>query len=106
MDVAKYADTHGYDKDKLRGNAWPYRDYVIRSFNEDKPYSRFVQEQIAGDVFGADEATGFLVASAVLLPGQIGKDEESKRLAWQDELDEMIVGTSATFMGLTIGCGW
>jgi hypothetical protein len=44
LDVVKYADTHGYDKDKLRPNAWPYRDYVIKSFNDDKPYSRFVQE--------------------------------------------------------------
>jgi hypothetical protein len=46
LDVVKYADTHGYDKDKLRPNAWPYRDYVIKSFNDDKPYSRFVQEQL------------------------------------------------------------
>lgn len=50
LDVVHYADTHGYDKDKLRENIWPYRDYVIRAFNEDKPYSRFVREQIAGDV--------------------------------------------------------
>ena len=48
LDVVHYADTHGYDKDKLRPNAWPYRDYVIRAFNEDKRYSRFVKEQIAG----------------------------------------------------------
>ena len=50
LDVVHYGDTHGYDKDKPRPNAWPYRDYVIRAFNEDKPYARFVQEQIAGDV--------------------------------------------------------
>ena len=50
LDVAKYADTCGYDKDKLRPNAWPYRDYVIRSFNLDKPFGRFAEEQIAGDV--------------------------------------------------------
>jgi hypothetical protein len=48
LDVAKYADTCGYDKDKLRPNAWPYRDYVIRSFNSDKPYDQFIKEQIAG----------------------------------------------------------
>ncbi len=49
LDVAHYADTHGYDKDKPRPNAWPYRDYVIRSLNSDKPWDRFIQEQIAGD---------------------------------------------------------
>ncbi len=104
LDVVRYADTHGFEVNTPRDNAWHYRDYVIRSLNEDKPYNQFVREQIAGDVFGADAATGFLVASAVLLPGQIGADDESKRLARQDALDEIIVGTSNTILGLTIGC--
>lgn len=104
LDLVRYADTHGFEVNTPRPNAWPYRDYVIRAFNDDKPYDQFVKEQLAGDQFDADEATGFLVAAAVLLPGQIGKDEASKRLARQDALDEMIVGTSATFLGLTIGC--
>ena len=50
LDVVHYGESHGYDKDKPRRNAWPYRDYVIRAFNEDKPYARFVEEQLAGDV--------------------------------------------------------
>ena len=50
LDVVHYGETHGYDKDQPRPMAWPYRDYVIRSFNADKPYARFVQEQVAGDV--------------------------------------------------------
>jgi hypothetical protein len=104
LDVIRYADTHGFEVNTPRDNAWPYRDYVIRAFNEDKPYDQFVLEQLAGDTMHADEATGFLVAAAVLLPGQIGKDEESKRLARQDELDEIIQGTGATLLGLTIGC--
>ena len=104
LDVVRYADTHGFEVNTPRENAWPYRDYVIKAFNEDKPYDQFVREQIAGDAFQVDAATGFLVASAVLLPGQIGADEESKRLARQDELDEMVVGTGATFLGLSIGC--
>ncbi|MBC8356203.1 MAG: DUF1553 domain-containing protein [Planctomycetes bacterium] len=104
LDVIRYADTHGFEVNTPRENAWPYRDYVIRSFNEDKPYDHFIVEQLAGDALQADDATGFLVAAAVLLPGQIGKDEESKRLARQDALDEMIQGTSATLLGLTIGC--
>lgn len=104
LDVVRYADTHGFEVNTPRPNAWPYRDYVIAAFNEDKPYDQFVTEQLAGDLFGQDAATGFLVAAAALLPGQIGKDEASMRLARQDELDEMIVGTTATFMGLTVGC--
>ncbi|MEX0678800.1 MAG: DUF1553 domain-containing protein [Pirellulales bacterium] len=104
LDVVRYADTHGFEVNTPREHAWPYRDYVIRAFNDDKPYDRFVFEQLAGDAVGEDAATGFLVAAAVLLPGQIGADDESKRLARQDAIDEIIVGTSATFLGLTIGC--
>jgi len=104
LDVVRYADTHGFEVNTQRDHAWPYRDYVIRSFNEDKPYDRFLSEQLAGDALGADEATGFLVAAAVLLPGQIGQDDASKRLARQDALDEMIGGTSSAMLGLTLAC--
>ncbi len=104
LDIVRYADTHGFEVNTARPNAWRYRDYVINAFNHDKPYDQFVREQIAGDVYDEDAATGFLVAAPVLLPGQIGKDAASKRLARQDSLDEMVVGTSATFLGLTLGC--
>ncbi len=104
LDVVRYADTHGFEVNTSRDNAWPYRDYVIRALNEDRPYDQFIREQIAGDLFGEDAATGFLVASAVLLPGQIGADDASKRLARQDALDEIIVGTSSSILGMTIGC--
>lgn len=104
LDVVRYADTHGYEVNTPRPNAWPYRDYVIQAFNEDKPYNNFIVDQLAGDATGEDAATGFLVAAAALLPGQIGKDEPSKRLARQDALDEIVIGTSATFLGLTVGC--
>jgi hypothetical protein len=67
LDIVHYGDSHGYDKDQPRPNAWPYRDYVIRAFNQDKPYTRFVQEQLAGDVLHPDsadaiQATGFIAA--------------------------------------------
>ena len=67
LDVVHYGETHGYDKDKMRPHAWPYRDYVIRSFNADKPYTRFIHEQIAGDVLfpgtvDGIEALGFIAA--------------------------------------------
>jgi len=104
LDVVRYADTHGFEVNTPRPHAWPYRDYVIRALNEDKPYDQFIVDQLAGDTTGEDAATGFLVAAAVLLPGQIGKDDISKRLARQDSLDEIIVGTTATFVGVTLGC--
>ena len=104
LDIVRYADTHGFEVNTPRPNAWPYRDYVIRAWNEDKPYNKFILDQLAGDSTGEDTATGFLVAAAALLPGQIGADAASKRLARQDSLDEIIVGTTATFLGLTVGC--
>ena len=104
LDLVRYADTHGYEVNTERPNAWPYRDYVIRAFNEDKPYDQFIFEQLAGDTVGQDTATGFLVAAPALLPGQIGKDDASKRLARQDALDEIIVSTGETFLGISIGC--
>ena len=104
LDLVRYADTHGYEVNTERPNAWPYRDYVIEAFNQDKPYDQFVFEQLAGDTVGMDAATGFLVAAPALLPGQIGQDDASKRLARQDALDEIIVGTGETFLGISIGC--
>lgn len=104
LDVVRYADTHGFEVNTERPNAWPYRDYVIQAFNGDKPYNQFVREQIVGDKLGEDAATGFLVTASVLLPGQIGQDEPSKRLARQDSLDEIVVNLGQTFLGLSIGC--
>jgi hypothetical protein len=104
LDLVRYADTHGFEVNTERPNAWPYRDYVIRAFNSDTPYPQFVREQIAGDALGQDAATGFLVTASVLLPGQIGKDDASKRLARQDSLDEIVVNVGQTFLGVSIGC--
>ena len=104
LDVVRYADTHGFEVNTERPNAWPYRDYVIRAFNNDVPYDRFIKEQIVGDAMGADAATGFLVTASVLLPGQIGKDDQSKRLARQDSIDEIVMNIGQTFLGLSIGC--
>jgi Protein of unknown function (DUF1553)/Protein of unknown function (DUF1549) len=104
LDVVRYADTHGFEVNTERPHAWPYRDHVIRSFNKDTPYNRFVEEQIVGDRIGADAATGFLITASVLLPGQIGADDVSKRLARQDALDEIVVNVGQTFLGLSVGC--
>ena len=104
LDVIRWAETWGFETNSPRSNAWRYRDWVIESLNADKPYDRFIFEQIAGDQAGADAATGFLVAGPANLPGQIGKDIESMRQARQDELDEVIKTVSAAFLGLTAGC--
>ena len=104
IDVVRYADTHGFEVNTERPNAWPYRDYVIRAFNKDTPYDRFIKEQIIGDALGEDAATGFLITASVLLPGQIGKDAASIRLARQDSLDEMVNNIGQTFLGLSVGC--
>lgn len=111
LDVARYADTAGYDKDKLRPNAWPYRDYVIRSFNTDKPYSRFLQEQIAGDRLFPGEPDGIL-GLGFLAAGPwdwIGHAEvpESKidgKIARHTDRDEMVSATLNTFCSVTIQC--
>jgi hypothetical protein len=104
LDVVRYADTHGYEVNTERPNAWPYRDYCIAAFNADLPYDRFIREQIAGGKPGKEASTGFLVTAAVLLPGQIGKDDVSMRAARQDALNDIIVNTSDAVLGLTVGC--
>jgi hypothetical protein len=104
LDVIRYADTHGFEVNTPRENSWPFRDYVIKSLNEDKPFDRFIVEQVAGDQLGVDSATGFLVAAPAVLPGQVGKDEPSIRQARVDELHEVIVSVGSGVLGLTIGC--
>ena len=111
LDVVHYGETHGYDKDQPRRNAWPFRDYVIRSFNEDKPYSRFVQEQLAGDVLFPDtrdgfEALGFIAAGPWDLIGHV-EVPESKidgKVARHLDRDDMVANTIQTFNSLTVQC--
>ncbi len=104
LDVIRWAETVGFETNLARANAWPYRDWLIQSLNEDKPYDRFIYEQVAGDMVGQDAALGFLVSGPANLPGQIGRDEEAMRQARQDELDEVIRTVSQGFFGLTVTC--
>lgn len=104
LDVARYADSGGYEQDFTYANAWRYRDYVIRAFNEDKPYDRFVREQIAGDELdqpGYDSliATGFHRVGATV--GFREKDNPQYRFTY---LDDMIGTTTRAFLGLTVSC--
>jgi len=104
LDVIRWAETVGFETNNVRPNAWPYRDWVINAFNDDKPYDQFVFEQIAGDTVGKDAALGFLVAGPANLPGQIGRDEAAMRNARQDELDEVLRTVGQGVLGLTVGC--
>ena len=102
LDVVRFAESHGFEMNRLRPNAWPYRDYVIRSLNADKPYDQFVREQIAGDQLGADEGTGFLVAGAW---DQVkGQDPALRANQRADEMHDLVSTTGSTFLGLTVGC--
>ena len=111
LDVVHYGETHGYDKDKPRPNAWPYRDYVIRAFNDDKPYARFVQEQIAGDVLfpgTADgiEALGFIAAGPWDFIGhaELRETKIDGKIARHLDRDDMVANTIDTFLSLTVHC--
>jgi hypothetical protein len=105
LDVVRYADTNGFELDLDRPHAWRYRDYVIQSFNADKQYIRFIQEQIAGDeMFPGNKealiATGYLRAgSEHLVAGNI--DPEESR---QEVLTEIATNAGQTFLGMTINC--
>jgi hypothetical protein len=103
LDVARFAETDGFKADDVRPNAWRYRDYVIKSFNADKPFDRFVKEQLAGEELFPDNpdaivATGFLRH----FPYEYNAvDVELKR---QDMLNDITDTTAAAFLGITLGC--
>ena len=102
LDVVRFAETTGFEVNTPRENAWPYRDYVIRSLNDDKPYDQFVREQLAGDQFGEDAATGFIVGGSndmVKSPDVVLTSQQRS-----DELHDMVATTGSAFLGLTVGC--
>lgn len=110
LDLAHYADTHGFERDKRRDHAWRYRDYVIASFNADKPYLRFLQEQIAGDALWPEEAdavvaTGFLAAGPWDFVGQVEtKSDELRRSARALDLDDMVTQVMSASVAMTVNC--
>jgi hypothetical protein len=111
LDIVHYGDTMGFDKDKVRPSAWPYRDYVIRSFNEDKPYRRFIEEQLAGDVLypGSTDgivALGFIAAGPFDWVGhiEVADGTMEKRRVRNLDRDDMVSTTMLTFTSTTAGC--
>lgn len=104
LDVIRWAETNGSEANLYRKNAWVYRDYVIRAFNEDLPYDQFIREQIAGDSYGSGEATGFLVAGPHVPAATVGREPSAIRQARADRMDEVMQTVGASMMGLTMGC--
>ncbi len=102
LDLARYADSNGMDENIVFGNAWRYRDYVVRAFNNDKPFDQFLIEQIAGDLLPHNDeaitATGFLALGARILA------EPDVQKLEMDIIDEQLDTLGKAFMGMTFGC--
>lgn len=103
LDVVRYADTNGYERDATKPNVWRYRDYVIRSFNQDKPFDRFILEQLAGDEL-PDASAESMIATGFLRLGPWDDEPADPKEDRFDQLDDLVSTTSLAFLGLTMGC--
>jgi mono/diheme cytochrome c family protein len=103
LDAVRYAETNSFERDGAKPHAWRYRDYVIRSFNGDKPYDQFIREQLAGDEMSPGSTEG-LIATGFYRLG-LWDDEPADRLQAQfDSLDDLVTTTGQVFLGLTVNC--
>ena len=107
LDVVRFGESNGFERNVIHENVWPFRDYVIRSFNDDKPFDRLILEHLAGDSLGADDpevavGTAFLVCGPYDNVGNQDKDAAAQIRA--DAIDEIIRTTSEAFLGMTVGC--
>lgn len=108
LDVVRYADSDGYEKDSDRPNAWRYRDFVVNAFQSDMPFDQFVQWQIAGDEMAPDRRDAF-VATGFLALGPFAETqptdlEENREKVRYDNLDDVVTTVGSAFLGLTLGC--
>ena len=107
LDVVRFGESNGFERNGARTNFWHYRDWVINALNNDMPYDEFVRQQLIGDLLDRGQqgaaAVGFLVAG--VHNTVVGGSERMKKLALQDELEEVIGVVGQTFLGLTINCG-
>jgi Protein of unknown function (DUF1553)/Protein of unknown function (DUF1549)/Planctomycete cytochrome C len=111
MDIVHFAETHGHDQDRPREHAWPYRDYLIRAFNRDMPYARFVQEQVAGDMLFPDDpwatvATGFLASGPWDESSlrDIREDSIDREIGRYLDRDDIVTTVMSTFVSSTVHC--
>jgi hypothetical protein len=105
LDVVRFAETEGFEYDRHRPDAWRYRDYVIRSFNDDKPYDQFVREQLAGDEIAPNDPEGEIAVGFYRL-GPVRRNAGNPKVAFSrnEVLTEMTDSIGAVFLGLTVGC--
>ncbi len=103
LDLVRYAESNSYERDGTKPHIWRYRDYVIKSFNEDKPYSQFVREQLAGDEF-EQKTVDSIVATGYYRLGIWDDEPVSQKQALYDDLDDILLTTSQVFLGLTMNC--
>ena len=104
LDVIRWAETNGSEANLYRKNAWVYRDYVVRAFNEDMPYDQFIREQIAGDSYNAGEATGFFGSGPHVPAATVGREPSAIRQARADRMDEVMQTVGASMMAITLNC--
>jgi mono/diheme cytochrome c family protein len=107
LDVVRFGESIGYERNVIVNDIWPFRDYVIRSINEDKPFDQFIREHVAGDVFGKDDPD-VAVGSAFLVAGpydDVGNQDPVQAAQIRaNTLDEIISATGEAFLGMTLGC--
>ncbi|MCH7905439.1 MAG: DUF1549 domain-containing protein, partial [Armatimonadetes bacterium] len=103
LDLVRYAETNGYERDAIKPHAWRYRDYVIAAFNSDKPYNRFVLEQLAGDEL-PDSSAETMIATGYSRLGPWDDEPADPQQDRFDQMDDLVRTTSRVFLGLTLGC--
>ncbi len=103
LDLVRYAETNSYERDDAKPEVWRYRDYVIRSLNQDKPYDQFMREQIAGDELDAVTPDS-IIATGYYRLGRWDDEPVDAEQAWYDDMDDVLMTTSQVFMGLTMNC--
>src|SRR5216683_3620746 len=103
LDLVRYAESNGYERDGHKPQIWRYRDYVVRAFNEDKPYDRFILEQLAGDEL-PDANTETMLATGYYRLGPWDDEPADAKEDRFDQIDDMIHTTSQVFLGLTLSC--
>ncbi|HWY88363.1 MAG TPA: DUF1553 domain-containing protein, partial [Gemmataceae bacterium] len=103
LDLVRYAESDGFRHDAYRPHAWHYRDYVVQAFNSDKPYDRFVREQLAGDEMAPDDPDA-LIATGLLRHTIYEYNQRDARTQWQDMLNDVTDVTADVFLGMGMGC--
>lgn len=103
LDLVRFAETNSYERDGDKPNAWRFRDYVIRAFNTDKPYDRFIREQLAGDELPQRDNES-IIATGYYRLGIWDDEPADRELARYDGLDDIVATTGQVFLGLTVDC--